>query len=303
MKDQIKTYVITGFIESGKTTNICNCIFHDFFYKYGSTLVISFEQGEVEYPIDKLKKYNTSVIYYKEGDLKSFFRQSIDLYQPDRIYLEDNLMISNIMESMDDRMKVVFTHGLISKENFHLFFVNMKQLFYSMIKRCDMVTFNRFDNKEQLSAYRDTFRLMNDKCTFLFKSNMGYSEKAFGNFLPYDIKADFINISQDDYAIFFLDCNENYQNYLNKVVNIIVQVRKEEDYYVAGRLVMTCCMADIQFLSFKILSNDVSENAFYQMQAKIGSTTNNYGLKRACYIREKLSVISQPNSLIINAIK
>ena len=111
MKDQIKTYVITGFIESGKTTNIINCIFHDFFYKYGSTLIISFEQGEIEYPIDKLKQYNTSIIYYKGGNINDFFSHSIDLFQPDRIYIEDNLMLSNIIESIDKRMKIVFTHG------------------------------------------------------------------------------------------------------------------------------------------------------------------------------------------------
>ena len=303
MKDQIKTYVITGFIESGKTTNIINCIFHDFFYKYGSTLIISFEQGEIEYPIDKLKQYNTSIIYYKGGDINTFFSHSIDLFQPDRIYIEDNLMLSNIIESIDKRMKIVFTHGLISKSNFQIYFANMKQLFYSMVKRCNMVTFNRFDDKNQLFDYRDSFRLMNDKCSFLFKNNMGYSEKAFGNFLPYDINQNVISIRQEDYAIFFLDCNENYQNYLNKVVELTVQVRKEDDHFIAGRLVMTCCMADIQFLGFKIQSYDVSENIYYHMQARIGITKNQYGLTRACYIPINLSVISQPNNLIINVNK
>ena len=144
---------------------------------------------------------------------------------------------------------------------------------------------------------------MNDKCSFLFKNNMGYSEKAFGNFLPYDIKQNVISIRQDDYAIFFLDCNENYQNYLNKVVELTVQVRKEDDHFIAGRLVMTCCMADIQFLGFKIKSNDVSENIYYHMQARIGITKNQYGLTRACYIPINLSVISQSNNLIINVNK
>ncbi|MGN1399120.1 MAG: hypothetical protein ACI4WG_03875 [Erysipelotrichaceae bacterium] len=300
MKEQIKTYLVTGFIESGKTSYICNCIFHDFFYKYGSTLIISFEQGEIAYPIEKLKQYNTSVIYYQKGDIQTFLTQSIDNYQPDRIYVEDNLMLGKIEKQIDERMKIVFTHGLISRDNFELYFVNMKQMLYSMVKKCDMVTFNRFDDKQQLLAYQNSFRLMNDKCNFLFKSTLGYSEKAFGNLLPYDLNADKLTITEENYAVFFLDCNENYQNYLGKTVDVIIQIRKQDDDYVAGRMVMTCCMADIQFLSFKILRNDVQENMWYHLQAKITATKNQYGLVRAGYAPLALNPVAQPKNLIIN---
>ena len=44
---KIDAYLCSGFLDSGKTTYIQDNLFHDYFYKYGTTLILSFEEGEV----------------------------------------------------------------------------------------------------------------------------------------------------------------------------------------------------------------------------------------------------------------
>ena len=44
--DTIETRLVYGFLDAGKTTYIRQCIRDDRFYKYGSTLILCFEQGE-----------------------------------------------------------------------------------------------------------------------------------------------------------------------------------------------------------------------------------------------------------------
>ena len=52
-----RTTLVYGFIEAGKTTYIQDCIFHDYFHKRGSTLILCFEAGETEYDAQKLASF------------------------------------------------------------------------------------------------------------------------------------------------------------------------------------------------------------------------------------------------------
>ena len=63
MLKQIPVYVIDGLLESGKTTFIKDTITSDDFFKKGTTLILSGEEGEVEYEQSFLDKYNCVVKY------------------------------------------------------------------------------------------------------------------------------------------------------------------------------------------------------------------------------------------------
>ena len=68
MLKTIPVYVISGLLESGKTTFIKDTIASDDFFKKGKTLVLSGEEGEVEYDETFLKKYNTVVKYFDDQE-------------------------------------------------------------------------------------------------------------------------------------------------------------------------------------------------------------------------------------------
>ena len=100
----IETRLVYGFLDAGKTTYILDCIRNDFFYKYGSTLILCFEQGEAEYRAETLQERNTTVAYYDgEEDVGAFCLRSIETYRPDRIYVEMNAMLPKLRQ-LDDNV-------------------------------------------------------------------------------------------------------------------------------------------------------------------------------------------------------
>ena len=72
--------------------------------------------------------------------------------------------------------------------------------------------------------------------------------------LPFDVDAPVIEIGDDDFGIWYLDCQEDPQKYAGKTVRFLAQVcqtnRAGKNSFVPGRFAMTCCVQDIQFVGF-----------------------------------------------------
>ena len=67
---KVPIYLVTGFLESGKTTFLDFTLQQDYFSIDGKTLLILCEEGEEEYDMDKLKLANTVVeVIEDEEDL------------------------------------------------------------------------------------------------------------------------------------------------------------------------------------------------------------------------------------------
>ena len=252
--DRVKAYIVNGFLDAGKTRYIQECVFGGFFHKRGSTLILAFEEGETEYDEEKLRGFRTEVAYCGEEDAASFCTAALERFRPDRVYVEMNAMREGLRESLPEELQVVFTVTLLDGTTLPLYYNNMRQLVQNMIAASDMAIFRRCPDKAALSPYAVPFRLMNRRCDFLWQSEMGYSEKAFGRQLPYDIAASRLEIREEDYPVWHLDSHENPAAYEGKTVTFDAQVRSRDDLpegcRFLGRSVMTCCIRDIQFLGF-----------------------------------------------------
>ena len=90
----VPIYLITGFLESGKTSFLNFTLQQDYFYTEGTTLLILCEEGEVEYDKAVLEMSNTVVeIIEKEEDLTTDRLAAMNiLYQPERVIIEYNGM-------------------------------------------------------------------------------------------------------------------------------------------------------------------------------------------------------------------
>ena len=66
---RVPIYLITGFLESGKTTFLNFTLQQDYFSIDGKTLLILCEEGEEEYDKEKLKLANTVVEVDGDGDI------------------------------------------------------------------------------------------------------------------------------------------------------------------------------------------------------------------------------------------
>ena len=94
--DEIKVpiYLMTGFLESGKTSFLSFTIQQDYFHTDGKTLLILCEEGEEEYDPAILEANNTVVeVIENEEDFTTDRLVAMDiLHQPERVIIEYNGM-------------------------------------------------------------------------------------------------------------------------------------------------------------------------------------------------------------------
>ena len=251
-------YLITGFLDGGKTSFLNFTIGQEYFQIEETTLLIVCEEGEEEYDEAFLLKNNTVIEYLEEEaqltteTLEAFEKK----YRPERVIIEYNSMwgmqkIETL--KMPKGWAIVQEIVMVDASRFMLYMENMKSLFVDMFRNADMVTFNRCTREMQLANFRRSIKVVNPACEVVFEDNEGEIVEM-QNELPYDLNQEVIEIDDMDFGIFYVDAGENMERYQGKTVKIHGQVTKSRDpkseYFVPGRQAMTCCAEDMAFIGF-----------------------------------------------------
>ena len=302
----IDTRLVYGFLDAGKTTYILDCIRNDFFYKYGSTLILCFEQGETEYDAEMLRERNAAASYYDgEEDVGKFCLRSIEAHRPDRIYVEMNTMMENLRERFPACMHVTSIVTWIDWETLKLYYVNFKQMIARMVAESQQVTFRGCPSRELLKPYSQAFRLMNHKASYLRQDPMGYHEKAFDLFLPFSLEQKQIEIPEAYFLPFWLDAHDHPEHYADKTIRFTdpLELRCSTDgSRAAGRVVMTCCMADLQFMAFELEGKiEDAAGGWITIDASARIASDMYGQKHLKLHPESLRRAAPPTALILDS--
>ena len=126
---QIPTFIINGFLDSGKTSFIINTFENDGFGSRGKTLLVVCEEGEVEYPQEILDQNNITIFKISsEKDFSSkIFDKAIKEYKPNRIVIEMNGMwdVNNLKFPGVCRLAQLLL--FIDFTTFGIYFNNMRQ--------------------------------------------------------------------------------------------------------------------------------------------------------------------------------
>ena len=254
--NNIASTLVYGFPDAGKTSYIRDCILNGFFHRRGTTLILCFEQGEEQYDEAALAEKKTTVAFYDGGDVKAFCEDAINTLSPDRIYVEMNTWMPELKDQLPECMKVAFAITLIEWDTFQPHYVSHIQQIREMVSESNQVTFRGCPQRRMLEPYSQAFRVMNPKAAYLRQDPMGYHEKAFDIFVPFSLEADEIPIDEKNYLPFWLDAFDHPEHYNGKTIRFTepVEIRKSDadGTLSCGRVVMTCCMADLQFMSFEL---------------------------------------------------
>ncbi len=259
---RVPVYLVTGFLDSGKTSFLNETIREDYFAIRGLTLLIACEHGDTEFDAAELRKRHTVLVYLEEPEeltlsrLKEFDRK----YRPERVLLEFNpLWRVATLEAMPlpDGWGIVQHIVVVDASTFTVYMNNMKSLFVEMMKNADMVSFNRCTTEMPLANFRRSIKVVNRKCQVFFEDENGEMldmSNNFDMFVPYDTSADVIEIGDDDFGIFYVDAGENAGTYDHKTVRfrgVVLKSRKKHaKFFVPSRKAMTCCAADIQYIGY-----------------------------------------------------
>ena len=182
-------------------------------------------------------------------------------YDPDRIYVEMNTNLPMIRRKLPEIMNVTSTVTRIDWSTLDLYFVNSRQMISQMVTESQQITFRSCPSKELLAPYSQEFQLMNHRASFLRQDPMGYHEKAFDLFVPYSLKEQKITITKKEYLVFWLDAAEHPEHYEGKllVFSDPLELRRiaDSNLWSAGRVIMTCCMSDLQFMALELMDTDM----------------------------------------------
>lgn len=218
---RVPIYLITGFLESGKTTFLNFTLNQDYFEIEGKTLLILCEEGEEEYDLEALKQRNTVVeIIEKEEDFTTERLTAMEIiHQPERVVIEYNGMwlVSNF-----DKMELPSGWGVeqqitcVDASTFQMYMANMKSIFMDMVRNTDMVVFNRCKKGDPLPTYRRGIKVANQRAEVIFEDEQGELDDIFEDVMPFDINAPVIDILPEDYGIWFVDAMDHPETYVGK---------------------------------------------------------------------------------------
>ncbi len=259
MANEIPVYLFTGLMDSGKTTLIKETLFENNFGGDAKGIIIMCEDGESEYDVDKLKTVNFELVTIDEEE--SFtadkLREINETYKPEIVFVEFNGTwgLDKIFEGqMPKGWVVVQALASVDSTTFDLYLNNMRAMLQEQIFAADVVIFNRTDDETDRGHLRRMIKNINRKAQVVYERKDGTVDERPEE-LPFDIDQDVIELSDADYAIWYMDAMENYKKYDRKKVKFLALVYNPEKLkkgvFVSGRFVMTCCADDITFLGFK----------------------------------------------------
>lgn len=268
-EDEIRVpiYLMTGFLESGKTSFLRFTIEQDYFYIPEKTLLIVCEEGEAEYDTETLKVANTvmEVVESEEEFTPELLAAMEIAHSPSRVIIEYNGMwqVSKLEEmKMPSGWGIVQHITTVDGSTFQMYMNNMKSLFMEMVRHADLVLFNRCREEDPLATYRRGIKVANQSAEVIFEDEEGEID-VFADSLPFDIDAPVIDIAPEDYGIWYVDAMDNPEKYENKVVKFKGRVIKPKDlsakYFVPGRTAMTCCADDTTFIGYICKSSYASK--------------------------------------------
>lgn len=249
-------YMINGFLESGKTEFITYTLAQPYFQTKGTTLLLLCEEGEVEYNDDLLKKSRTVVeLIENEEDFNPNHLLELEKkYKPERVIVEYNGMWNFKNMKLPWHWKIEQQITTIDGSTFPNYYTNMRSLLAEMVRNSEMIIFNRCDGISDLSSYKRNIKAVNPRADIIFEDANGEITEIMEDDLPYDLKQEVLALDDYGYGIWYLDSMDHLERYIGKKVEFTAMVLKPEEfpknYFVPGRMAMTCCADDMAFLGY-----------------------------------------------------
>lgn len=280
---RVMVYLMTGFLDSGKSQFLKFTLEQEYFREDGTTLVILCEEGEEEYDIKKLAdEFDTVIeVVNKPQELNETYLQEMEeKHHPVRVIVEYNGMWK---VSEFEQMKMPEGWGITQKlttvdaSTFDVYMANMKPLFVEMVRDADMVLFNRCKEIKPLAGYRRSVKIVSPQAEVIFEDEKGEIDNIFENDVPFDLTAPIIKIENEDYGIWHVDIMDHPERYNGKIVEFTGRAMRGKglpsNYLIPGRMAMTCCADDTTFIGYLCKydkAQDIETGKWIRVRAKVG---------------------------------
>ena len=237
MANEIPVYLFVGFLESGKTKFIQETFEDPNFDSGDKTLLLVCEEGEEEY------------------NQKKFAFPGVTLYNMEDKAELNPQNLAKLAKEADAGRVVIEYNGMWLLQDLAN---SMRSLLLDKIARSELIVFNRAEAVNNDAARQELHKLVRQasrKCDIAYEfadGSVAYDD--IPDPLPFDLNKPVVEIGDDDFGIWYMDCQDEPQKYAGKTVKFLAQVcqtnRAGKNSFVPGRFAMTCCVQDIQFVGF-----------------------------------------------------
>ena len=161
---------------------------------------------------------------------------------------------------------IVQSLATVDAQTFERYVNNMRTMMMEQLFKAEVVIFNRCDDNTPKGKFRGSIKAVNRPAQIVYERADGTIDEREEE-LPFDIDAEVIEISDADYALWFMDAMDNPKKYDRKKVHFLGLVYNPPDgklrrnVFVPGRFAMTCCVEDITFLGMKCKSDQAPQIA------------------------------------------
>ena len=281
-------YVFSGFLDAGKTTAIKESLLDPNFNDGETTLIIAFEQGDVEYDEEFLYDSNSMVVYL--DDIKELDQKKVEeldaTYKPDRVVIElngmqdDNLLFKEVT---GNQWLIVDYLTFFDATQLKFQMLNWKQFVYNHVINSAVCYINRSDDQD-LVYFRNNLKAINRQLTVVFLDNDGkvtnkVEQQLFDTSKP-------LVIDDDDYGLWYIDAVDNAERYdgctITLKLKLLDVVKRYKNVCIMGRQAMVCCSNDLQNIGLTCVDVDpkkIDKNKFYTLKGNLKCLDDEEGFK------------------------
>ncbi|MBQ3090027.1 MAG: hypothetical protein IJD21_05630 [Oscillospiraceae bacterium] len=256
-KQPIPVYLISGFLEAGKTNFIAPMLANEEFTKDERTLLIVTEEGEEEYDPQALSHFDVASFCIE--DKEDFTAQTLQeleaKYHPTQIVMEYNGMwpLADIETVFPRHWALYQIVTLIEAPTFDLYAKNMASLMMEKIRYADMIIFNRVTDQLTDQLRQRNLKMLNRRAEIYLEYEDGERVEDYDNGMcPFDLSQSVLELSDEDFGFWYTDCMDYQERYEGKTVKfrgmVAVSPRFPRNHYAVGRFAMVCCADDTTFL-------------------------------------------------------
>ncbi len=262
-------YLFTGFLDSGKTTLIKETMDDPQFMEgVQRSLILCFEQGETEYDEKFLDSHNAFVEYFDSPDqlTKERMRELDTIYHPSFVFIEYNGSIpitDTLLSEMPDFWPLVQILTTVDATTFESYINNMRSMMFEQLRYSDTVIINRCTPDTNGRMLRGNIKAINRRAQIYYEGNFGEPVELKSGTLPFDLNAPVIDIKDDDYGLWYMDCMEDPAKYDGKTVILrgmyAENIPGYHQSFVLGRRAMVCCNADTSLCGVTVTGVKIEE--------------------------------------------
>lgn len=247
-------YLFTGFLDSGKSTLIKDTLSDPQFMEgTDKTLLLCFEQGEVEYEESFCTEHHVFVEYFDSiEELTDEKIKDLDtIYGPSQIFIEWNGTLpvpEKILRYLPDNWPLVQILTTVDATTFELYMNAMRSMLFEQLRYSDTIIVNRCTEDTDARMLRGNIKAINRSAQIFYEGKFGEQVNLKQGLLPFDVNADDLDISDDDYGLWYMDCTENPEKYAGKKITLrgyyAENIPGYKQTFIMGRRAMVCCAQD-----------------------------------------------------------